>query len=1082
MNFRSAIVLKPLVVSPDQPVRDAIALMGEVRNMGLAQQGLGQRSASEALEEICSSCVVVVEDEQVVGILTERDLMALVGQTIDGLIMQQVMVPLVVTLDESELSCLDRITQLLQQHCICHLPILDGQNRLVGIVTHSSLVEGTITDISYGKQAETKRRENDARWQFALDGTGDGLWDWNIQTQTLFLSHKWKTLLGYAPHEVGNTVDEWNKRIHPEDKDRCYGELERHFRGETEVYQTEHRMRCKDGSYRWVLDRGKVIEWTDTGEPLRMVGTDSDISDRKQVEQERAQISQKLAQLNQKLEKKVIERAAALQASEQKFQNLLEGAKNVLCSLDENCLFTYLSPQFTVLFGWEVEEWLGKSPRDLVHPLDLLPEIIEGTQDFVAFRKYEFRHRHQEGHYIWVSISSSVIRDDQGEFVAGHAILADISDRKQAEADLSASRQRYYSLLQSIDGVVWEYDLHREQFTFVSQKIEALLGYPIQDWLTIPRFWWDHVYIEDFVRVSKYCATALQHGRTFEMEYRMVAADGRLVWIYDISNLNLDGDDVPIKYNGLLLDISDRKATEIALDNAQIQFRRVAENIPGMIFQYVREANGSDRLTYISPKSQDLYDVEPEAAMENSELIWSKICPSDAEILRADLAKSAATLQPLGTEFRIVLSQDVVKWASVSASVERHENGTILWNGVVFDISQRKLTELALQHTNEELLRATQLKDEFLATMSHELRTPLNAILGMAEGLQDQIFGAITPQQLKSLKTIERSGSHLLELINDILDVTKIEAGQLELRLASVSVVRLCQSSLDFVEQQALNKQIQLLLKIPDPRNLWVDECRIRQVLINLLNNAIKFTPERGCITVEVHPPQDTESLLRITVTDTGIGIAPGDISKLFQPFIQIDSALNRQYTGTGLGLALVKRIVERHGGQVGLTSEVGVGSCFTIDLPWGVSPSAAMESPGTILDLNAPDLSQSRDFLILLAEDNEENINVFSDYLEVMGYRLIVARNGQEAINLVESHRPDLILMDVQMPGMDGIEAIKYIRQVINRKDIPIIALTALAMPEDLDRCMSAGADDYLSKPVKLKQLVATIQQKLAP
>jgi predicted ATPase/signal transduction histidine kinase/CheY-like chemotaxis protein/tRNA A-37 threonylcarbamoyl transferase component Bud32 len=401
---------------------------------------------------------------------------------------------------------------------------------------------------------------------------------------------------------------------------------------------------------------------------------------------------------------------------------------------------------------------------------------------------------------------------------------------------------------------------------------------------------------------------------------------------------------------------------------------------------------------------------------------------------------------------------------------------------------QQKATDLEL--ANEKLLRATRLKDEFLANMSHELRTPLNAILGMTEGLEDEVFGQINREQLKALKTIERSGSHLLELINDILDVAKIESGQIDLNLTPTNLANLCQASLAFVKPQAQKKQLQLELMLPAHLpDIWVDERRIRQVLINLLNNAVKFTPAGGNITLAVSylPALDnspTGECLKIAVIDTGIGIAPADIDKLFQPFIQIDSALNRQYQGTGLGLALVKRIVELHGGQVGLTSTVGVGSCFSIVLPYtrdGAAVITTIDSPALSRNVATTAPVPPAAPLILLAEDNEANINMFSSYLETKGYRLTVAKNGREAIELARSQHPNLILMDVQMPEMDGIEAMQHIRQDSTLVDVPIIALTALAMPADRDRCLEAGANEYLSKPVKLKQLAESIQSMLA-
>ncbi|MBD2187026.1 GAF domain-containing protein [Pseudanabaena mucicola] len=410
--------------------------------------------------------------------------------------------------------------------------------------------------------------------------------------------------------------------------------------------------------------------------------------------------------------------------------------------------------------------------------------------------------------------------------------------------------------------------------------------------------------------------------------------------------------------------------------------------------------------------------------------------------------------------------------------------------------AQQQLTErndqLAL--SNQELARATRLKDEFLANMSHELRTPLNAILGMTEGLEEGVFGNVTESQIKALKTIERSGSHLLELINDILDVAKIESGQIELEYSTVTVESLCQSSLAFVKQQALKKRIQLHTKFPNNLpELNVDERRIRQVLINLLNNAVKFTPEEGSINLEASvlpldsPEQndhsDIQGYLRIAITDTGIGISAENIGKLFQPFIQIDSALNRQYQGTGLGLALVKRIVEMHGGKVSLTSKLGGGSCFMIDLPC-ITTHPELLPPSQNNNSRTSSQTSTRIShipIILLVEDSEANIMTISSYLIAKGYEMIIANNGQQALDILQSVQPDLILMDIQMPIMDGLEATQKIRQLPALANTPIIALTALAMESDIELCLAAGATSYLSKPVKLRELTTTIQRLLS-
>jgi len=258
-----------------------------------------------------------------------------------------------------------------------------------------------------------------------------------------------------------------------------------------------------------------------------------------------------------------------------------------------------------------------------------------------------------------------------------------------------------------------------------------------------------------------------------------------------------------------------------------------------------------------------------------------------------------------------------------------------------------------LQQANLKLLQATRLKDEFLATMSHELRTPISAILGMSECLEEEVFGPINPQQQEAITMIQSRGEHLLALINDILDVSTLTTDQLRINLKPVGVTELCNASLAFVNPQAAQKQVQLTATLsPDLGSLEIDGPRMQQVLINLLTNAIKFTPSGGRVTLTVkvedrsQPTPPPGAWIHFSVSDTGIGIAPADQAKLFQPFIQLDSGLNRKYDGTGLGLALVKQIVELHGGSVSLTSQVGEGSCFTVSLPYSSIDAANPFNP----------------------------------------------------------------------------------------------------------------------------------------
>jgi PAS domain S-box-containing protein len=502
-------------------------------------------------------------------------------------------------------------------------------------------------------------------------------------------------------------------------------------------------------------------------------------------------------------------------------------------------------------------------------------------------------------------------------------------------------------------------------------------------------------------------------------------------------------------------------------------------------------------LTYVSGAIINLCGFDREDVINHN---WAEVINWNPE----DLPKAVMYAQMM-IDHQIDFHQFEMRLTHLNGSkriinVSQHPvydgDGTLIAvEGIVEDITERKQiqqqiveTNYQLEISNAQLARATRLKDEFLANMSHELRTPLNAILGITEGLQESVFGALNQQQQKVLQIIEKSGNHLLELINDILDLAKIEAGKLTLECDTTVIEPLSQASIMFVHQQAIQKNVQLRVNIaPLLPNLTIDERRIRQVLINLLNNAVKFTPEGGNVTLNVTLDEAEPNLENIThwvtftVLDTGIGIAPDDLKQLFQPFIQVDSALNRKFEGTGLGLALVKRIVELHGGKILAHSVVGVGSSFAIALPYNekVSPlpkKLVTSNPIAINCLTNDDTAPPP--LILLAEDNEANMITLSSYLEAKGYQMIFAKDGEEAIALVKDRYPDIVLMDIQMPKIDGLEAIKQIRSDPRFATLPIIAITALAMTGDREKCLEAGANEYLSKPIKLKQLALLVEK----
>ncbi len=384
-------------------------------------------------------------------------------------------------------------------------------------------------------------------------------------------------------------------------------------------------------------------------------------------------------------------------------------------------------------------------------------------------------------------------------------------------------------------------------------------------------------------------------------------------------------------------------------------------------------------------------------------------------------------------------------------------------------------TNITERRKNAELEQAVRLKDEFLANMSHELRTPLSAVLMMSEILMENAYGKLNEKQLKTVEHIDTSARHLLSLINDILDLSKITAGQLELQLGPVNVTAVCNASLVFIKEIAAKKKIKVLFVADNNIDtLVLDERRFKQILVNLLNNAIKFTPEGGRVILEVEG-EKCRNLVHFNILDTGIGIPENQIERLFQPFVQIDGSLSRSHEGTGLGLSLVHKLTEMHGGNVNVKSTVCKGSQFIVSIPWliGETPVLAppIEEKTPLIPIEIP---------ILLVEDQKISIFAIQSCLVNYGYHVTIAHNGKEALEKIKENKPALILMDIQMPVMDGFEAIRQIRADKNISDIPIIALTALAMSGDRERCLNAGANEYLSKPVNINKLVSVLNEQL--
>ncbi|MEA5620314.1 PAS domain S-box protein [Cronbergia sp. UHCC 0137] len=956
------------------------------------------------------------------------------------------------------------------------IPIFDEDKQFRGY-------RGMARDITARKQAETAIHQNEARLQRITANAPGVMYQYLLHPDSshefIYVSDRCREMHELEPATILENANAIFNMTHPEDIPSLQESISRSA-SSLRQWLWEGRIITPSGRLKWI--QGVAQPQKQANGDILWDGLILDISSRKQIE-------------------------IALHNLSDRLDLAIKSAQIGIWDWDIVNDYLIWDDRMYELYGVNASDFKGAyqaweaglHPDDILFCRTTIQQAIAGERDFEP----EFRVVCPDGTIRFIKAYALVQRDPQGKAQRMIGINFDISERKKSEARLQSAEIKLRNLsdrlklaVKSAKIGIWDLDLVKDSLLW-DDRMYQLFGVsrlnfdPTQDaWAKFEAL----LYPEDRVNVRETVQKIIIEEKELDTEFRIMLSDGtiRIIKAYGLVQRNSQGQ--PQRIIGINYDISDRKLAEAEIlrsrDLREAIFNESADALFLVDVETLKTIDCNQRAVkmFAANDKTDLIGIE------GHQLQKQQFTPEEMQSINDDIENQGFWSREI--EYKTFKGE--LFWGNLAAkqiTVAGQKMNLVR----VTDISDRKLAEAQLHQTNkqlaasnEQLARATRLKDEFLANMSHELRTPLNAILGLSEGLQEEVFGVVTEKQRRSLQIIERSGTHLLALINDILDLSKIEAGQVELDCTMIDINQLCQSSLSFIKQQAFQKQIQLEVKLqPNLPELMVDERRIRQVLINLLNNAVKFTPEGGSITLTVtreqYPPETEithlRDFIRIAVIDTGIGIAPENLHKLFQPFVQIDSSLNRQYSGTGLGLSLVKRIVEMHGGQVGVSSQIGVGSRFTADLPCSIPAGCFSKLVNqTSPDLDSPLIETAvQTPLILLAEDNESNILTISSYLEAKGYRLILANNGQEAIALTKSQSPDVILMDIQMPGMDGLEAIKQIRLDQKFVNIPIIALTALAMRGDRERCLAAGANDYLTKPVSLKELATIIKQLLS-
>jgi PAS domain S-box-containing protein len=666
--------------------------------------------------------------------------------------------------------------------------------------------------------------------------------------------------------------------------------------------------------------------------------------------------------------------------------------------------------------------------------------------------------------------------------------IQDISELKESES-------RWQFAIEGSGDGLWDWNV-QDNTIFYSRRWKEMLGFSDDEMSNSFHEWEKLVYPDDYPRVIANVKAHL-NGNTphFCHEYRIQNKDGSWKWVVDRGMVvTRDMTGLPLRVIGTLHDITERKNNENALlanrsqlagmiDSAMdaiittdsqfniILFNQAAENMFGYCSQKVLNTP----IEQLLPKAQ---------AAKHSELMHQFAKQGDGHRkMGGSPARQVMGLHADGHEF------------PVEVAISYLDNfGSPIYTAMVRDITDRLAYETSLlqlattlehrviERTHEleaaKLLaeNATHAKSAFLANMSHEIRTPLNSVLGMAHLAQ---LTPLSPKQQDYLQKITLSGTHLLDLINDILDFSKIEAGKLEIHRHDFNLPELLDNVYELIQQKAEEKGLQLMITMGEPMPTFFqgDELRIKQVLLNLLSNAIKFT-ESGKITLSTlfDPSSDQISF---SVQDTGVGITASAQIHLFQSFQQADNSITRKYGGTGLGLAISSQLVQLMGGELTVESQLDAGSefKFSLTLPQAFSPPSQTHPAGT--DIDASFLAGKR---ILLADDHPFNQQIGAELLQIMGADVVIANHGLEAVLLASQSTFDAILMDVQMPEMDGITACQTLRKNPEFSALPIIAMTANVSREYRQHCLNAGMNDFIGKPVQAEKLYRTLACWLGP
>lgn len=759
----------------------------------------------------------------------------------------------------------------------------------------------------------------------------------------------------------------------------------------------------------------------------------------------------------------------------------LKGIAAATWELNLNTGEVYYSDYLYNMTGYEEGEikQMFKENSGLVHEEDR-EKTFAAFADFIQNKneniEWEYRVKHKKGHYIWIlmrAVISERSKDHKPKKIIG--ILIDISKIKEAQQKIEESEARYRKSIEASGAAIWEWDLVTGEI-YATQEFRNIFGLPSAETFSISyKSLMPLVHPEDAENLDSAFQDHLT-GKThkLDVDYRLKRPDtGKYEW-YNMQGavIEMNAQHIPVKAMGYSISIQERKMVEMQLKESEERWYN-AMVVSGAGFW---EYNIAKDVFYFSTQMKHILGYVKTSDIPEDISYWKKrIHPDDLELLKdqikIDFDQSVSTIQ---AEFRLLNQQDEYIWINASGMVRLSAQGEpISYSGAAYDITAKKLAEIAMEKARQMAESSVKAKRRFLANVSHEIRTPMHAIMGLSEQL---LLSEMKPEQKALMQMISEASKALMNIINDVLDLSKIEEGKLQIDETVFDPEYLMQQVTDLFSVQASNKKLEFeILKPKKIERAYIgDSTRIRQIVANIISNAIKFT-DHGKVSVsyQIKPSEDKEVMLSFICTDTGVGMSEEMKKRIFEEFVQEDESFHRKYGGSGLGLSITNELVKLMNGTIQIESKKNEGTTVAIDIPLKmIGDQRSIEQHA--LNINIAKLQQVR---LLVAEDNEFNRLLLKFILEKNKIPYDFAENGKVAVEKAKSNHYDMILMDIQMPEMDGIEATQILREHLGN-EIPIIAVTANAIKEELEYYLKKGLSDYLTKPFEERKLLEKMQQ----